>query len=85
MLNENTKKADVRDIKYFDVEDRKFCLGEDCPDKDCKICPANKSRGVLDVSDSYRDAVKNGYYTSTVTKYKDPITGKEKYCYTRSE
>lgn len=79
----NVNKPKVDEIKYVAVEDRKFCLGQSCPDKNCKICPAEKSVPVMDVTDNFRKAVKTGYYTSTIMSYKDPVTGEEKYCYTR--
>ena len=69
-----------------ELEERNFCLGEECPDKNCKICSAAwNARFVLDVTDSYRRSVKTGYYTTTVMRYIDPVTGKEKFCYTRPE
>ena len=56
------------------------CLGEDCPDKRCEICYAN--RHMLDISDSYRKNVKGGYYTRTIMEIttKD---GKKHYTYVR--
>lgn len=48
-----------------------FCY--ECKDKNCKICPLCGSKGgVLEVSDSYRRSVENGYYTTTVLKVKRP-------------
>ena len=71
---------------FNEIDERKFCLGEECPDKNCRICPAaSHARFVLDITDSYRRAVPTGYYTSTVMSYKDPVTGKTKYCYTRPD
>ena len=71
---------------FNEIDERKFCLGEECPDKNCKICPAAwNARFILDVTDSYRRSVKSGYYTTTVMRYIDPVTGKEKFCYTRPE
>ena len=73
-------------IKSFHGEEmeREFCLGEECPKKNCRICPAaGKAKFVLDVTDRYRQSIKEGYYTTTIKEVVDPITGEKKYVYTR--
>ena len=82
----NDMLMEQKKTDWSEVEEREFCLGKVCPNKNCRICPAAKNaRFVLDVTDSYRRSVQNGYYTSTIMQYKDPITGETKYCYTRPD
>lgn len=67
-----------------EVNERGFCLGEDCPDKQCQICWANKTT-MLEPTDSYRKSVPNGYYSSGgIIQIKDPQTGKTHYNYARN-
>lgn len=64
--------------------ERVYCLGKDCPDKNCRCCRACGQIGsLMDVTDNYRESVKTGYYSSTIMRVVDPKTGKEKYFYTR--
>lgn len=65
-------------------EERVYCLGEECKDKNCRCCRACGQIGhLMDITDTYRQSVKTGYYSSTIMRVVDPKTGKEKYCYTR--
>ena len=86
-------------IREFHGESHEMnmCLGNDCPTKDCRICPAaGKGAGKAfydekgrylgnsqDSSDSYRASVKKGYYSSTVKFITDPETGETKGVYIR--
>ena len=82
----NVMAPSQKQSSFNEIDERKFCLGEECPDKNCRICPAaSHARFILDITDSYRRAVPTGYYTSTIMSYKDPVTGKTKYCYTRPD
>ena len=78
--------SDDETVRAFHGEtmERQYCLGEECPDKNCKICPAaDKAKFVLDVTDSYRQKVKGGYYSTSIIEVVDPVTGKKKYIYSR--
>lgn len=67
------------------ILDRKYCLGKECPDKRCEICPAERHvGGILDSTDTYRQSIKKGYYTSSVVEVMDPKTGQKRYVYTKS-
>ena len=73
-------------IREFHTEEleREYCLGKECPDHNCKICPAaGHAKFMLDVNDSdgYRQKVA-GYYTSNIKRVVDE-DGKEKIVYTR--
>ncbi len=45
--------------KYYDCQT--------CQDKNCKICPASgRNPSAMDTTDSYRQSVKKGYYSSSI-------------------
>lgn len=66
--------------------ERDFCLGEECPDKRCEICPAKKCT-MLDVTDNFRNHPSispNGYYSSGgIVRIRDKETGEIRYAYSR--
>ena len=65
-------------------EEQVYCLGKDCPDKNCRCCRACGQIGsLMDPTARFRQRAETGYYTSTVMRVVDPKTGKEKYFYTR--
>ena len=69
---------------HGEVQEREYCLGDDCPKKNCEICSAaDRAKFKLDVTDEYRQKVKTGYYTTTCVEVVDKITGQRKYVYTR--
>ena len=38
-----------------------------CRDKNCKICPASgRNPSMMDTTDTYRQSVKKGYYSSSI-------------------
>ena len=42
---------------------------EACQNKNCNICPAcGRNPSMRDTTDSYRNSVKNGYYSSIIEK-----------------
>ena len=83
MPNDDSLQDDVRTF-HGEVMEREYCLGSDCPDKNCAIClAADKRKFNWDITDDYRKKVKAGYYTTTIVEVVDPETGKKKYVYTR--
>ena len=64
---------------------KKFCLGEECPDKRCEICEAAGT--MLDVTDNFRrhpSISKSGYYSSGgLVHVRNPKTGKIEIRYAR--
>ena len=50
-------------------EEQVYCLGKDCPDKNCRCCRACGQIGsLMDPTDRFRQSVETGYYTSTVMR-----------------
>ncbi len=83
MPDDDSLQDNIRAFHGEEME-REFCLGNECPSKNCTICPAaDKRKFNWDVTDSYRQKVKTGYYTTTVVEVVDPETGKKKYVYSR--
>ena len=64
---------------YGDDLESDVCLGDKCTYKACEVCRANRFR--LMPTDSYRQSVKAGYYTSGTGKKIDKNTGQERYFY----
>jgi len=67
------------------MTEKKYCLGEDCPDMRCEICEA--THRMIDVTDSLRthpSISPSGYYSSggLVHTY-NPKTGKTELHYAR--
>lgn len=66
--------------------EKRFCLGEDCPDKRCDLCYANHTTQ-LPVTDSFRthkSVSTNGYYASGgLVHVRDEKTGKITIQYAR--
>lgn len=46
---------------------------EDCRYKNCEVCIHGGENTKLDVTDSYRQSVKTGYYSTTII----PVKGKD--------
>ena len=45
---------------------------EACQNKNCNICPAcGRNPSMRDTTDSYRNSVKNGYYSSSIIEKRD--------------
>lgn len=45
---------------------------EACQNKNCNICPAcGRNPSMRDTTDSYRNSVKNGYYSSYIIEKRD--------------
>ena len=45
---------------------------EACQNKNCNICPAcGRNPSMRDTTDSYRNSVKNGYYSSSIIVKRD--------------
>ena len=45
---------------------------EACQNKNCNICPAcGRNPSMRDTADSYRNSVKNGYYSSSIIEKRD--------------
>ncbi len=45
---------------------------ETCQNKNCNICPAcGRNPSMRDTTDSYRNSVKNGYYSSSIIEKRD--------------
>ena len=63
-----------------DIDEREFCLGDECPQKYCEICPAKRTTR-LDQTDTFRRNKK--FYTSGIIEITDPKTGKKKIIYAR--
>ena len=65
--------------------EKKYCLGEDCPDKKCEICAATHK--MLDITDSFRSHPSispSGYYSSGgLVHIRNSKTGKIEIHYAR--
>lgn len=45
---------------------------EACQNKNCNICPVcGRNPSMRDTTDSYRNSVKNGYYSSSIIEKRD--------------
>lgn len=45
---------------------------EACQNKNCNICPAcGRNPSMRDTTDSYRNSVKNGYYSSSIIEKRE--------------
>lgn len=72
------------------AENERYYDCQACTDKNCKICPNHgKNPKMQDHTDSYRQSVTKGYYTSSFgplhnpdgTLKRDPVTGQVVYGY----
>ncbi len=55
---------------------------KDCSDMNCKICPHCGQNTKMDVTDSYRQSVKTGYYSTSIIPVKGK-DGKIRYVYAK--
>lgn len=56
---------------------------EECDNKNCRNCPAcGRNPKAMDTTDSYRQSVKKGYYTSSIISVKDE-DGNVRYQYNK--
>lgn len=65
------------------IDERNFCLGDDCPQKYCEICPAKRTTQ-MDPTDSFRSQNKRGFYTSGLVEITDSKTGEKRLAYARN-
>lgn len=69
------------------MDEKKFCLGEDCPDKKCELCSA-EHRPIFKEPDHYTTHASlspSGYYSSGgLVHVRNPKTGKMEIRYARN-
>ena len=65
------------------MAEKRYYDCESCEDKNCSICPnCGKNPNMRDATDSYRQSVKTGYYTSGIITYTDK-DGNTRYGYAK--